>query len=85
MIENGVQEIDGYLYHSYDDPNSPVIEEMEHVSILKRIVLSPGDLFDLHFRNNVEVRLSRLPNVWNLKHKLYYLSLFRIMHFVVGW
>jgi hypothetical protein len=57
-------EIDGYKYHpDYDGKQIPVFEERENVSIMKRIVLSPGDLFDLNFRNNVEVRLSKLLNV----------------------
>ena len=78
MIERGV-EIDGYIYHpDYNGEQIPVvIEERENVSILKRIVLSTGDLFDLNFRNNVEVRLSRLLNVWNLKLKFYYFSLLK--------
>lgn len=45
MIERGV-EIDGYIYHpDYNGEQIPVvIEERENVSILKRIVLSTGDL-----------------------------------------
>lgn len=85
MIERGV-EIDGYIYHpDYDGEQIPVIEKRESVSILKRIVLSPGDLFDLNFCNNVEVRLSRLLNVWNLKLKFYNLSLLKIIYGVLGW
>ena len=57
-------EIDGYKYHPYyDGKQIPVVEEGENVSILKRIFLSAGDLIDLNFRDNVEVRLSKLLNV----------------------
>jgi hypothetical protein len=65
-------EIDGYIYsYGEDNPSSTTEELGSNVQILKKIVLSPGAVFEYDFGNNVEVRPSKLRNVRkNLELKL---------------